>query len=357
MRESESLDTLAPELKVFLGGDELPEDVYADLIAVTVFEDVEATGMCGITLQSQDSTEMKPVWLDDERFDEGGEIKIEMGYHEQLEAVFAGEITGLEPEFTSSRPPSMTIRGHDRRHRMMRDRRTQTFLEMTDSQIAEQLAGDAGLTPNVEDSGVTLEYVVQHNQTDLEFLQMRASRIGYELLVDDRDFYFRRRQLDAGDPISLQLEMELLEFTPRLTTLNQSAVSRGLGWDPKRKEALEAENSSSDVAATMEGASAGPAAAEEAFGSSASLLVDHGVQTQDELDQIVGARMEEMALSFVRGHGLCIGNAKLRAGKLIEIEELGRRFSGLYYLMSVEHHYRPSTGYRTRFTAWRNSRG
>ena len=62
-----------------------------------------------------------------------------------------------------------------------------------------------------------------------------------------------------------------------------------------------------------------------------------------------------MALNYVEGHGICIGEPKLRAGVLVQIEGVGRRFSGSYYVTSTEHSYRPGTGYRTAVGVRRNA--
>src|SRR4029077_11110865 len=99
-------------------------------------------------------------------------VEIAFGYRNETFASLSGEITGLEPDFPEAQAPTLTIRGYDRRHRLMRSRRSRSFTNCKDSDIASQLASDANLRPRVEDSGVTLPYVLQHNQTDLEFLAM-----------------------------------------------------------------------------------------------------------------------------------------------------------------------------------------
>ena len=62
-----------------------------------------------------------------------------------------------------------------------------------------------------------------------------------------------------------------------------------------------------------------------------------------------------MALAYISGEGLCIGRTDLRAGKVIKIEGLGRRFSGLYYVTATRHTYTPAAGYRTAITVKRNA--
>jgi len=54
---------------------------------------------------------------------------------------------------------------------------------------------------------------------------------------------------------------------------------------------------------------------------------------------------------------VCIGRVDLRPGKLINVEGIGKRFSGSYYVTSTEHSFLPSRGYRTAFTVRRNATG
>ena len=104
----------------------------------------------------------------------------------------------MEPDFPEVAAADLTVRGYDRRHRLMRSRRTRSFTKCKDSDIVSQLASEASLRPKVEDSSVTLPYVLQHNQTDLEFLAMRARRIDFEVGVTDRDLFFRPRKMPTS---------------------------------------------------------------------------------------------------------------------------------------------------------------
>ena len=73
-----------------------------------------------------------------------------MGYRDNMKTLFKGEITGLEPEFPKDESPKLTVTGYDRRHRLMGKRKSRTFLNMKDSEIANQIAGDWSLTPKIE---------------------------------------------------------------------------------------------------------------------------------------------------------------------------------------------------------------
>jgi phage protein D len=105
----------------------------------------------------------------------------------------------------------------------------------------------------------------------------------------------------------------------------------------------------------MAGSASGPVTVQRAFGGTGGTTVNTPVQSQSEAEQIAQGWFGEKALYYVIGHGVCIGRPDLRAGLLVTIEGLGRRFSGPYYVTSTEHRFRPNTGYRTAFTVRRNA--
>jgi phage protein D len=352
--EKRKFDTLVPEVDLRINGKELSQNAVSDLVSVTVLEDVNAAGMFTITLLCWDNKEMRVIWIDDDRFKEGNIVEIDMGYRDNMKTLFKGEITGLEPEFPKDESPKLTVTGYDRRHRLMGKRKSRTFLNMKDSEIANQVAADWSLTPKIADTHVTLDYVLQNNQSDFEFLQERARRIGHEMVVTDAELHFRPRKNDGSSVLKLNREVELLDFSARLTTMGQVEEVNVQGWNAKDKKEVVAKSRIGDER-QMGGSASGPAATRRAFSGTGGTAVDTPVLNQAEADQLAQGWFGEMALAYVEGFGTCIGDPELRAGTLVEIEGLGKRFSGSYYVTSTEHSYKPSIGYRTAFSVRRNA--
>ena len=74
-----------------------------------------------------------------------------------------------------------------------------------------------------------------------------------------------------------------------------------------------------------------------------------------EANQSALGWFNDMALAYVGGEGVCVGRADLRAGTVVEIEGLGKRFSGPYYVVSTRHRFSPKHGYHTAFAVRRNA--
>lgn len=351
---STNAEGLAPEVRLRVDGQDVPLEAEADVIEVSVLQDVSAPGMFAVRLLNWDLGKLQFTWSDDPLFAEGAEVEVLLGYAGDLEPVFVGEVTGLEPEFRAGETPTVTIRGYDRGHRLLRGRKTRSFTQVKDSDIAAQVAQEAGLTPEAEDTEVTLEYVLQHNQTDLEFLEARARRIGFEVWVEGKTLKFRPRPSDESEVLTLSLEEDLLELTPRLSTVGLAGEVEVRGWSPKDKEAVLGKAAAADAGSTMGGKTGGLDVAVKAFDAAVAVSVDRPV-SQGEADQIALGRIREMALSYVTGEGVATGRTDLKAGTVVKIDGCGQRFSGLYYLASVSHTYSPKRGYRTAFTVRRNA--
>jgi phage protein D len=355
MAARDQFDTLAPEFRIEVNGSPLPNGAAADVISIHVLEDVDATSMFAITLSGWDSVEMKVKWMDDALFREGNPVRIQIGYRDHLQVIFSGEITGLEPDFPEARPPTLTVRGYDRRHRMMRQRKTRSFANLKDSDIASQLANGCGLKPEVEDSKVVLPYVLQHNQTDLEFLLARARRIDYEVVVEDKSLMFRPRKIRNSATLTLRRDVGLLEFRPRMTTMGQVQEFVVQGWNAKDKKEIVARSAAGSEPTLMGGATSGPSTVQQLFSNTGATWTSMPVQSQEEADQMARQWLSGAALGYIRAEGTCIGDPGLRAGTVVKVEGIGNRFSGLYYLCSVEHRYSMRKGYRTGFSARRNA--
>ena len=346
---------LVPTVKVVVDGSPLGPEARSDLVSVSVLEDVGAPSMFTLEFVNWDMEERKVTWSDDALFSIGGEVDVQMGYVDSEESLIVGEITGLEPEFDASEIPTVTVRGYDPRHRLLRGRKTRSFAEVKDSDIASTIASDAGLSAETEDTKVTLPDVLQNNMTDMEFLLERARRIGYEVAAADKKLYFRPHQNAEEEAATLSRDDDLLTFYPRLTAVDQVDAISVRGWSPTDKEEIVGEAAAGGVTATMGGTKSGPEVVSAAFGASPTVTVDRPVFDQAEADQMALGILNDRALTYVTGEGSCIGRTDVRAGTVVKIEGVGEVFSGLYYVTSTTHTYSARTGYRTAFAVRRNA--
>ena len=163
-----------------IDGQNVSEAFYAALQEVVVDTSLNLPGMFSIRLYDDELT-----WADSTLLDLGKPVEIAAivdttdsdSANASPTILIKGEITALEPIFTARGPKMMVVRGYDKSHRMHRGRQTRTFLKMKDSDLARKIAGEVGLTPTLDETSVTYDFILQHNQTNYEFLKSRADRI------------------------------------------------------------------------------------------------------------------------------------------------------------------------------------
>jgi phage protein D len=356
-----------PNFDVLINGSPLKLEDKLQLVGILVDEEVNLPSMFTLEFAGlDDEVPRTDIQLIDDLnlIKIGNEVKVKLGYFkDKLEQLITGEITALEPEFHFSRQPSLTIRGYDRRHRLQRGRKTRSFLQRKDSDIARQIASEAGLTPQAEDSKVIHDYVLQANQTDMEFLQTRARQIQYEVIVEDKKLFFRPVGNAKPQILTLTFKEDLLEFYPRVTAIGQVGQTTVQGWDFKKKAKIVGQAIAGSEVSKMGGQTSGAALSQSAFGKATGVISYHPVMTQAEADQLAKANFNQGVLALITGEGICQGRTDLRAGKVIKIDgdRIGKQFKGQYYVTSVSHRFsarssdRGRGGYYTHFNFRRNA--
>ena len=225
--------TLIEQFDITIGGQAAPPELVRNLIEIVVDDSLHLPDM--FTLRIHDNGLQ---WVDSELLAVGAQVEIwataagqgtRSGASGQL---IKGEITALAPNFAGTGEAILLVRGYDRAHRLHRGKKSRSFLRNTDSEIAQRIAQEAKLRAKVTSTSVIHDYLFQDNQTDLEFLQARAQRIGYEVYVKDKTLYFVQRQTEQETGPELEWGKNLRDFRPRLTTMNQVDEVIVRGWDP-----------------------------------------------------------------------------------------------------------------------------
>ena len=93
----------------------------------------------------------------------------------------------------------------------------------------------------------------------------------------------------------------------------------------------------------------------KSFGAAALIESRRPVVSQAEAEQIARGLFNRAALELIVGGGACDGRADLRAGIVIGLRGLGKRFSGPYYVTRATHRYTADRGYETRFQVRRTA--
>lgn len=354
MAAGRETETLIADYEISSAGSTIPPEAQALIAGIEVDLDVENAGMFSLLLHAGEREQDSYTWIDSDLFIPGTEIKIKVGYGSTLTPIFTGEITALAPEYPGSGAAMLRVRGYDKLYRMGFGRKSYAFQNMKDSDIASQIAQDWSLTPQVDATDTTYDYVFQCNQTDREFLTERARSLRYELRVEDRTLFFQKPKEDAAAVATLTYGETLVDFFPTLSTVYQTSKAAVQGWSVKDKAAVEGTASAVDLVSSMAGGETGPEAADRIAGERVLILAGRNVSTKDEAELLAKAALNRSAMDYVTGEGSIVGNPDIKAGAVVELLGLGKRFNGQYYITACRH-VLGGRGYRTYFTVRRSA--
>jgi len=263
--------------------------------------------------------------------------------------LFDGEITGIEPDYRQGTVADLVVRAYDRSHRLHRGAVTRTYTNMTDSDIASDIAGQMGLRADVEATGTRHQHVYQHGQTNMEFLRERARRIGYDVYVEGSRLCFKAGT-GSGRTVNLEWGRNLRSFRPVLTLCEQVSSVEVRGWDPGAKREIVGRATSGRAAPSTGQQSTGGSLAQSAFGSATELTISAGVADQAEADELAQAVLDDYDGAFIEAEGECFGQPDLMARMQASITSLGRRFDGTYRVTTARHVWSTGHDYLTFFS-------
>jgi phage protein D len=288
-------------------------------------------------------------FCDSALFDVGKNVEIYIGYEGELQPMMLGEITSLSPSFPQGGAPTITLSGYDKSHRMRANRPTpRSFKYLNASLIASQIALENGLVPIV-DPGARVHEQKEQTGSDWALLQKFADQNYFQVFVHWDKLYFRfpRPQLELA---VLEWGKNLISFSPRLSTSGQRGIQVVQSYNYQLAQsivsvlpALAVVSDSDDLIERL-----GSAAVDQLV--ELGRYVSRGEDVRDHLEgaALAKAILQQLLEGLYEGSGSCIGMPELRAGDMIEIRGLGKRFSGKYRLRRVTHTI-DDGGYRTTF--------
>jgi phage protein D len=352
MADTQAYRPARPTLAV--GGQDDP--VLADrLLSLLIVEHVEGLYRCEAVFSNWGprNNSVAFLYLDRKVFDFGKAFRVKLGQ----DTLFEGRIMGLEAQFPNGSSPQLTVLAEDRFQDLRMRRRTRTFADMTDAAVMQQIAGEHGLTANVNVPGPTQKLLAQVNQSDLAFLRERARALGAEVWMEGKTLRAELRTHRQGNTFSMSYGKELREFAVLADLAGQRSSVAVTGWDVKGKAGIRYDATDSVLSGELNGDSSGASILTSALGARKESLVHTVPITSQEAQAEAESYFRMTARRFVTGRGIAETDSRLRVGNQVDLQGLGSLFNGKYYLAQVRHMLDGTHGLRTEFAAERAGLG
>ncbi|MFM7599952.1 MAG: VgrG-related protein [Pseudanabaena sp.] len=346
----------SPLLKI--DGVDASADLLNDILQISVEGSLHQPGMFTLIINNDyfpgnsDAT-----WKHQAKFEIGKKIKI--GFtssttedtdfsQEETGYVLEGEITAIETELNEKSQAPIIIRGYDISHRLHRGRYNRSFQNVKDSDMVSQIIGEVGITAGtVTATTVVHEYAFQENQTNMEFLQERAARNGFELYVQDGRLNFREPTQDAA--LTLTWLEDIHSFRVRVTSAEQVSSVEVRGWDYEQKQAIVSTAATTTILTSTDSGTGKDSSTKFTGGGTPKMIVvDQPVFSTSEALKMAQSLYKELGGEFVNADAKGEGNPAIRPGKVITLSNIGN-YSGSYYVTET-HHLFQERKYITHFS-------
>lgn len=346
-----------------INGQDVPKNLMDDLIQIVVEESLHLPGMFTLVVRNDykpGQAQDKP-WRYKDLLQIGKPVKI--GFtsstteakefsQEQQGEVLEGEITAIEAQFSEAAQAPIIVRGYDVSHRLHRGQFNRSFQNMTDSDIVKKIAKEVRIDigeDTIDSSGAPHDYVFQENQTNMAFLRGRATRIGFELFVQDGKLHFRKPKADK-DLLKLKWLTDIHAFHVRSTSAEQVQEIEVRAWDYSQKRSIVATAKSEQVITETQNGK-GSKTSSKFNGQPAkpkAIVVDQPVFQPKDADVMAQALCNEIGGQFVQADAKAEGNPTIRPGRAIELQEMDQ-YNGKYYITETRHSYHERV-YMTEFS-------
>jgi uncharacterized protein len=353
-------DFYVPHFEVKVGDAPLHRDVIHDITTVSYKDSVTEIDSFEITINNWDADTRDFKYSDGGIFDPGKKVELWMGYYGQdrLRLMLTGEITSLRPTFPSGGQPTLGVSGLNVLHRLRKKQESHSYVNKTDSQIAQEIGQRLGVQMDVgQQQENPNEFLMQTNQFDILFLMERAHRMGYDLFVKEdgangqsrpSHVYFGPSEGVLRTVYRLKYGVSLIEFTPTLTTANQVSTVTVKAWDAVHKKLIEGKATRNQLSTKGVGKAGGQDTIDKAFDEREEIIAKTPVNSKAEADALAKQTLENIAKDMIKGSAATVGLPDLRSGSVIFLEGLGQRFSGRYFVTGTTHTIGDS-GYTTHF--------
>jgi phage baseplate assembly protein V len=313
-----------PAVTVELGGAALPPAELRSLGSVRVQQRLSLPTLCELVFLDPRGT------LASTRLAPGTSLRVSTTA--QVEPLFTGEVTAVEYAHKAGGPREVRVRGYDVLHRLRKRQPVRAHVQVTPRDVARELVADLGLSVEAAAPGPLWRHLVQHGQSDLDFLAELADRCGLYLVL--RAGTLRLVTLEGeGEPVPLLLGESLLEATVEVNGDPACRVVSADGWDP-----LMARHHSARVSQARQGRKVEVEAPPSLLGSPGErALVNELAEGDSHAEAAAQAELDHRSAREVVLSALAEGDSRLRPGARVEVRGITPAVSGQYVLTAVNH--------------------
>jgi phage protein D len=324
--------------------------VSDDVLSMAVEETIVGMCWCEARLNNFGYRNGSPgyLYLGRDVIDFGAQISVTMG-PDSGGQVFSGKVSAIQADYPAADQAQVLIFAEDALQAFRLTRRTRSFEDSSTTDIAQKLAGEHGLTAQVNLNGPARDVVAQVNQSDLALLRTLARADDGEVWLSGTTLNLSARGDRGAGTMDLHYGATLLSFSVRADLADQCTDMTVAGWGVAGKDAITETADASDLGSELGNDTSGSSILAAAFAERHEQIVRSAPLDSSDARALAKAVYLEQARRFVCGTGLAAGTATLQVGTQVTLSGLGGTFDGSYTVTRTRHIFDIAEGYRTEF--------
>jgi phage protein D/phage baseplate assembly protein gpV len=313
-----------PPRIIAVNGRALPDSDLAALGCIRVSQKLSLPAQCELTFCHQPNATLVAALAP------GAELRVAVG--DAIPPLFTGEITAVEFVYEPAQGRKLRVRGYDLLHRLRKRQPVRAHVQAGLPELASEMAKALGLTLEGPSGGVVWRRLIQHGQTDLDFLAQMSGACGIYFTLRGEKLHLLTLE-GIGEPIPLSLGDTLLEAC---IEVNGDPGCRSVateGWNLLRAEDHKGRASQARVGRSVP-AEVPP---EQVGGEPERLFVHQTVQDDTHAEALAQAELDLRVAREVVLRGVAEGNPLLRPGARVALQGVASAVAGRYVLTEVTH--------------------
>jgi phage protein D len=317
---------LRPTYQVNIGSETFSTDKGDGIVSIHVIRNV------GLPT---DSCEVFLVGSNEYKFERDDEVKVKLGYDQEIVSVFSGFIDKIEQGISLVR---LTALGPALG--LLRLRINRVYLNQTAGKIVQDLAQEASLKVSEASDGINLPmYVVDDAASAYEHILRLAGRCNFDVFITaDDELMFKEwkgsktHTLEYGKNL---ISIEEQDFVPlyastRVYGESPASVKGAETSHWLTKQEIKSEAGSGDVLA----------------------IADAAIRDTETAETVAKARLNKLKYTFAAVVET-VGNPDIKVGNNVTLEGMpNSAVSGELEVRGVEHYLSKTKGFTTRIDCW-----
>ena len=337
---------LTPVWIVYVDGKRLDSDHEGALQKIIVDDKLNDVGVA--TLEFDTSyTKVRQTGT----FSLESEVSIYLGYKDDCEQVFVGEVTEIIPEFKEYGHEQLKVVCKNCLYKLQNAHRALSFESKLLSDVLKERLDIYKIKSDIDSFGTTKKYFVSSQVTDFDFLMESANAYGKTVYAYDSKVYIKDEVTISNEDVVLEWGKSLVYFRGKENLKNQLSSCTFIGWDIKKCEAITGTATLSDLPLKIGGSKTWE---KNSNGVWETTILENDLFDNEDAKNRAKGYLQNISMEYQTGECKCEGNYRIHPGMRVSVKYVGDYYSGEYIANHVIHEFSVYGGYTTKVYVKRN---